>query len=63
MRMKAGARYVIRRDLAEGLGDTVRVVLSAREEEASGTTTDLDPASSAEDLKACKDWETTALGR
>lgn len=63
MRMKAGARYIIRRDLTEGLGNTVRVVLSAREEEASGAATDLDPARSAEDLKACKEWETTALAR
>jgi hypothetical protein len=61
--MKAGARYIVRRDLAEGLGDTVRVVLAAHEEEASGAKTDLTPASSAEDLKACKDWQTTALGR
>lgn len=63
MRMKAGARYVIRRNLSEGLGNTVRVTLAAHEEEASGATTDLAPATSAEDVKACKQWETTALGR
>jgi hypothetical protein len=63
MRMKAGARYVIRRDLSEGIGQTIRATLSAREEQADGTATDLVPAKSAEDIKACRDWASTALGR
>jgi len=62
LRMKAGARYVIRREIFSE-GQMGRVVLSAHEEEASGAATDLFPVSSAEDIKACKDWETTALRR
>src|SRR6185503_2309407 len=66
LRMKPGARYVIRREISEGLGglgSTVRVDLSAREEQASGAATDLAPARSAQDVKDCQDWQTTALGR
>jgi hypothetical protein len=55
IRMKAGARYDIRRDLyADGLGGMGRIALSAREEEANGTGSDIVPANSEEDLKACK---------
>jgi hypothetical protein len=62
LRMKAGARYAIRRDIvAEGA--VGRVVLSAQEELPSGMTADLAPVKSVEDVKACKDWEHTALGR
>jgi hypothetical protein len=53
IRMKAGARYEIRRDIFAD-GQTGRLVLSASEEEASGATTELAPAKSAEDLKACR---------
>lgn len=53
IRMKAGARYEFRRDIFAD-GQTGRLVLSAREEEASGAMTDLDPAKSAEEIKACR---------
>jgi hypothetical protein len=57
LRMKAGARYVIRRELsADGLGRTGRVILSAREEEPSGAAADLSPATSLEEVEACKQW-------
>jgi hypothetical protein len=62
LRMKAGARYVIRRDLYAD-GTTGRVSLSAREEEMSGAVTDLSPATSVEDIQACKEWKTTGFGR
>ena len=60
LRLKAGARYVIRRQLFSEGQTGVRVVLSAREEDDTGAAADLVPAKSAEDFKACKDWETTA---
>ena len=62
LRMKAGARYAIRREIFSD-GQRGRVNLSAREEEASGAATDLAPVESAEDIKSCKAWETTAPGR
>jgi hypothetical protein len=55
LRMKPGARYVIRRDLQTDGAGTGRVLLSAREEEPGGAVNDLFPAKSAEDIKACKD--------
>ena len=56
--MKAGARYVIQRQIYSD-GSAGRVVLSARAEEASGAMADLTPAKSADDVKACKAWEPT----
>lgn len=55
IRMKPGAHYVIQRQLAEtGSSDSLRVVLSAREEAADGAVHDLAPASSGQDIQACK---------
>jgi hypothetical protein len=60
LRMQAGARYFIQRQtVTEGVGATVRMVLSAREEAPGGAVTDLAPATSMDDLKACKAWEAT----
>jgi hypothetical protein len=62
LRMQAGARYFIQRQLVtQGIGPTMRVVLSAREEGPGGAVTDLEPAKTVDDLKACKAWA-TALG-
>jgi hypothetical protein len=52
--MKAGARYVLRRDIySDGMGQG-RVSLTAREEPATGPPTDLNPASSEEEVRACR---------
>jgi hypothetical protein len=60
LRMQAGARYFIQRQLVtQGIGPTMRVVLSAREEAPGGAVTDLEPAKTVDDLKACKAWATT----
>jgi len=60
LRMQAGARYFIERQLVtQGIGPTMRVVLSAREEGPGGAVTDLVPAKSVDDLKSCKAWEAT----
>lgn len=60
LRMQAGARYIIQRQtVTQGIGPTMRVVLSAREEAPGGAVTDLDPAKSVADLRACKAWEAT----
>lgn len=60
LRMRAGSRTFIKRDIiTEGVGATVRVVLSAREEAPSGTVTDLSPATSMDDVKACQAWAAT----
>jgi hypothetical protein len=60
LRMQAGARYFIKRDLiTEASGVTVRVALSAREEAPGGAVTDLSPARSLEEVKACKAWGAT----
>jgi hypothetical protein len=54
IRMKAGASYVIRRDLpASGMGDMVRLQLSAQEEDANGKVTELNPTQSADEIHAC----------
>jgi hypothetical protein len=63
LRLKAGARYVIRRDLLSDSSGQGRMSLSAREEEPSGAATDLFPAQSAADLQACKNWEQTTRDR
>lgn len=54
LRMKPGARYVIRRDIYTDSSAQGRVSLSAREEEATGAVTDLSPAQSDNDVMACK---------
>jgi hypothetical protein len=60
LRMQAGARYFIQRQtVVEGVGVSARLVLSAREEAPGGAVTDLVPAKSIDDLKACKAWEAT----
>jgi hypothetical protein len=62
IRMKAGARYVIRRDIVSD-GQVGRVVLSAQEQAPNGMTVDLAPVQSVEEVKACQEWEHTTLGR
>ena len=60
LRMQAGARYIIQRQtVTEGVGATMRIVLSAREEFPGGAVTDLVPAKSVDDLEACKAWGAT----
>jgi hypothetical protein len=60
LRMRAGSRTFIKRDtITEGVGATVRVVLSAREEAPGGTVTDLSPATSMDDVEACRAWAAT----
>ncbi len=51
--MKAGARYVIQRQIYSD-GSSTRVILSAREEEAGGAIAELAPARSGEEIAACR---------
>jgi hypothetical protein len=60
-RMKPGARYVIRRDLITDSSGHARMSLFAREEEPTGVGSEVSPAQSSEDLRACRAWEATAL--
>jgi hypothetical protein len=58
--MKAGARYVIRRDLAPtGNGMARRIAFSAREELPGGGT-DLSPSFAWDDVAACRAGHPTA---
>lgn len=59
LRMKPGAQYLIRRDTISGEMQTVRIVLTAREELPGGATTNLEPIKSGEEIAACKAWEAT----
>lgn len=53
--MKAGARYVVRRDLVPtGTGMQRRLVFSAREELPGGAATDLSPSAAWTDVVACR---------
>jgi hypothetical protein len=53
--MKAGARYVLRRDLVPaGNGMARRLVFSAREELPGGAATDLSPSFAWADVAACR---------
>jgi hypothetical protein len=53
--MKAGARYVLRRDLVPaGTGMGRRLVFSAREELPGGAATDLSPSAAWSDVVACR---------
>lgn len=55
IRMQAGARYEILRQIySNGIGIGSRVILTAREEQPNGAVTDLVPARSADDIKACR---------
>jgi hypothetical protein len=63
LRMKAGARYVIRRHYSADGMTPGRILLSAREEQASGEVTDLAPAQSPADINACRAEETASVAR
>jgi hypothetical protein len=53
IQMKAGARYVIQRQIYSD-GNSNRVILAAREEEAGGAIAELAPAKSGEEIAACR---------
>jgi len=53
LRMKAGASYIIQRNLPDTMGPMVQIQLSAREVDASGKTTDLYPMKSAAEIHEC----------
>lgn len=57
LRMLAGGRYSIRRDIESGMGPTGRVVLSAREELPNGAASDLAPAKSLDEIRSCRAWQ------
>jgi hypothetical protein len=62
LRMKAGARYVIRQEPHLGGYWTINgIYRSAREEQPSGPAIDLAPTESADEIRACKEWEATTL--
>jgi hypothetical protein len=55
IQMKAGARYIIQRDVPSSeMGPIVRISLSAREEDANGRVTELSPTTSSEVIRNCK---------
>lgn len=54
LRMKAGDRYVIQRDIVQNMGFGARVVTTAREEDAQGTSTPIQRAGSADEIAACR---------
>lgn len=59
--MKAGARYVVRRDLVPaGTGMQRRLVFSAREELPGGTGTDLHPSFAWHDVVDCRATQAAA---
>jgi hypothetical protein len=54
IRMKAGASYIIRRDLVSGgTGMTIRIQLWAQEQDARGNVTDLNPIKSVDEIHEC----------
>ena len=60
LRMKPGARYIIRREIYTEGSMSGRVALSAREELATGAASDLEPAKTADEIAACQDWARAA---
>jgi hypothetical protein len=62
LRMKAGARYIIRHEphVGGGFWSISGVYLSAREEQPNGPAIDLAPMQSADEIKACKEWAATS---
>jgi len=56
LRMEAGHRYVIRRDIVENPGSGARVVITAREEDAHGASTPIEPAHDPAEITACREW-------
>ncbi len=62
LRMKAGARYVIRQEPHLGGFWTINgIYRSAREEQPNGPAIELAPTESADEIRACKEWEATTL--
>jgi hypothetical protein len=57
LRMLPGGRYLIRRDIESSMGATGHIVLSAREELPTGAASDLFPAKSLDEVRACKAWQ------
>ena len=55
IRMKASARYLIRRTIDVNSTGQGTMILSAREEGPTGARTDLVPASSMADINACRE--------
>jgi hypothetical protein len=53
IRMKAGASYIIRRNLPGGMGAVVHLQLSAQEQDASGKVTELNPMKSVDEIHEC----------
>ena len=57
LRMKAGHRYFIRREIIRGIDSTSgRVIAIAHEEDSAGASTPLSPVQKGEDIRACEDW-------
>jgi len=60
LRMKAGDRYVIQRDIVENMGQEGRLVTTAREEDARGASTPIEPVKIADEIGACRAWQPSA---
>jgi len=56
VRMKAGNRYVIQRDIVENMGRGGRLVTTAREEDAHGASTSIEAVKDEAEIAACRDW-------
>jgi hypothetical protein len=56
MRMSAGHRYIIRREIVQGIGGQGRLTVSALDEDPAGASTPLAPARGAEDIASCQAW-------
>lgn len=60
LRMKAGNRYVVQRDILQSAGMGWRIVTRAREEEARGGSSPIRPILRSDEIADCKAWEPSA---
>jgi hypothetical protein len=58
LRMKAGHRYILRREFVQNMSSTTgRIVAFAHEEDSTGASSPLSPIQHSDDIRVCKEWD------
>jgi hypothetical protein len=61
LRMKAGHRYILRREFVQDMSSmTGRIVAFAHEEDSAGASSPLSPVQRSDDIRVCKEWDPRA---
>ena len=61
LRMKAGHRYILRREFVQDMSSTTdSIVAFAHEEDSAGASSPLSPVQRSDDIRVCKEWDPRA---